>query len=170
MRPSKAVDYAFDEDEARELMGAVTLPHDYRAMLLTKYAADRGTIALAELFSQFIGLANSVVANNREMAEMVLIAEGGMQPHEAEKINLPTLFGALNGVLLAQDVDQAKTCGGCAFRIGSCANQSACTTADVEWCLSGEDQFMCHENLDDAGNPTRKCTGYTQARRKGSRV
>jgi hypothetical protein len=99
------------------------------------------------------------------MIELLLIAEGGMHPHEAERVNLPTLFGAPNGVLLAQGVDQTKTCGGCAFRLGTCANQSPSTTCDADWCSGGEDHFMCHEDLDEAGNPTRKCTGFTQARR-----
>lgn len=165
MTDPKATDYAISDDDARELLGVVTLPHEYRSMLLTKYAAERGTVALAELFSQFIGLANSVVANNREMAEMLLITEAKMHPHEAEKVNLPTLFGALNGVILARGVDQSKTCGGCAFRLGTCANQSPSTTCDADWCSDGEVQFMCHEDLDPAGNPTQKCTGFTQARR-----
>lgn len=165
MTHSKAIDYSIDEADTRELLGIVSLPADYRGMLLTKYVAEHGTAALAELFAQFIGLANSVVANNREMAELLLITEGGMTPNAAEQANLPTIFGALNGILLAEGVDQAKTCGGCAFRLGSCANQSPVTTCDADWCSDGEDQFMCHEDLDDVGKPTRKCTGFTQARK-----
>ncbi|OWK35167.1 hypothetical protein FRUB_10009 [Fimbriiglobus ruber] len=95
-----------------------------------------------------------MVENNREMAELLLITEGGLSPDEAAKANLPTLFGALGGILLTEGVDQAKTCGGCAFRLGTCANQSPSTTCDADWCSHpGEQDFMCHEDLDDQGNP-----------------
>lgn len=166
MNEDKATDYAISPDDARELMGVVTLPHEYRSMVLTNYAAEHGIIALAELFAQFIGLANSVVANNREMLELHLICAHGEYPESAAKLNLPTLFGALNGVALAASVDQTKTCGGCAFRLGTPANQSPVTTCDAGWCSDGEVEFWCHEDLDAKGKPRRKCVGFTQARKR----
>lgn len=170
MGEKKAVDYTIPDEVVADLMGLVRFPHAVRLEVLTAMKGRIGADAILALFSQFIGLANSVIANNREMAEMLLITEGNLHPHQAEKVNLPTLFGALNGTLLAKGVDQSKTCGGCAFRVGTCANQSPSTTCDADWCKDGGEQFMCHEDLDDRGNPTRKCTGYTQARRNRAKA
>lgn len=166
MTERKAIDYDISSKDASELLGACLLPHEFRMMLMEKYLKERGSKALANLFSQFIGMANSVVENNRESLELFLICEKGWMPYEAEKMNLPTIFGALNGIKLAQGIDQSKTCHGCACRIGSLANQSPSTTCDVDYCLQDGDKFMCHENLDDKGNPTRKCVGFTQLKKR----
>ena len=116
-----------------------------------------------ELFSQFIGMANSVIENNREMLELFLITECHVHPYTAEKINLPTLFGALNGIEIAERVEESKTCTGCAFRRGTCANQSPITTIDAKDAVEGDiGQFMCHTDLDDNMEPTHKCIGYAQ--------
>ena len=70
-----------------------------------------------------------------------------MHPQLAEKINLPTLFGALHGVVLAAGVKSDKTCGGCAFRLGTPANQSPITTGDADWYFHpGEGDCLCHED------------------------
>jgi len=156
-------DYDLSVAEAKKLLGAVLLPHEFRMMVLEKYFATHGTRALANLCSQLIGLSNSVVANNREMIEIILTVEGDMHPHSAEKANLPTLFGALNGIVIAQGVDQKKTCAGCAYRIGTPANQSPATTCDADWCDKGGDEdFLCHMNLDDKGEPRGLCAGHAQ--------
>lgn len=36
--------------------------------------------------------------------------------------------------------------------------------------LKGEQQFMCHEDLDEEGRPTRKCRGFKQAKQELSDV
>lgn len=95
---------------------------------------------------------------------MVLI-EHGMHPYSAEKINLPSLFGAMNGVLLAAKVDPKGACHGCAYRLGTAANQSPCTSLDAEYTLQNLDPFMCHADLDDKGEPTRPCVGHRKALR-----
>jgi hypothetical protein len=157
-------DYDISICDAQALRGATLLPNWVRLAALKKYRKERGSDALLNLFSQFIGLANSVVENNRVMAELVLIAEGGINPYKAEKINLPTIHGALNGVVLAASVKQEKTCLGCAFRLGTPANQSPSTTVDAQSCVDDLDgDFMCHENLPSDGEPTRKCIGFAQA-------
>lgn len=156
-------DYNLTPDEAKDLMGICQLPHELRYDALIEYSMPRGRTAMVRLFSHFIGLANSVVANNRDMLELYLITEEGMHPYQAEKINLPTIFGALQGCTLVEGIDQSKTCDTCAFRIGTPANQSPCTTTDADWSISEPDtQFMCHHDVDARGNPTHKCTGYTQ--------
>jgi hypothetical protein len=171
MTQPRATDYRIDPQIARDILGIVTVPADIRREVLCWFRDKYGNEALLDLFAQFIGMANSVAENSREAVETLLVTEGGMQPHEAEKVNLPTMFGALSGILLTEGVDQAKTCGGCAFRLGTWANQSPSTTYDADWCSNpGEDDFHCHENLDVGGNPTRKCTGFTQFRRHRSRT
>lgn len=156
-------DYDFSARDAEDLMGIASLPYQLRFDCLLSMASRRGPGVIAALFAQFIGMANSVVENNREMLELYLITEQGAHPHTAEKINLPTIFGALQGVTIAKGIDQTKTCETCAFRQGTPPNQSPVTTTDADWVLGEPDtKFMCHHDLDEHGNPTRKCTGYTQ--------
>jgi hypothetical protein len=159
MADDKAQDYQLSDADAETLKGIVLLPDEFRRRLLAKLPkAD-----LVHLFSQMIGLANSVVANNREMIELEGIISGELHPDKAHEINLPTLFGALCGVALANAVDGNKTCGGCAYRLGTPANQSPVTTCDADWCdKGGGHDFMCHEDLDDSGNPKHICRGYAQ--------
>jgi hypothetical protein len=94
------------------------------------------------------------------MIETVFITEGNLHPHEAEKINLPTILGALQGRELAEGIEQDKLCSGCAFRIGAAANQCLSTTSDAHYCVEDSDHFYCHINLDDKGEPTNACAGY----------
>lgn len=160
----KACDYRLSDADADALAGVALLPVDMRTEILTRYLAASGSIALVNLFAKFIGLANSVVQNNRGMIEVILIGEGDMHPYQAEKANLPTIFGALQGVKLANSVQPKAACQGCAYRLGTMANQSPATTGDAAWCASdsyGED-FMCHERLDEAGQPRRVCIGHAQ--------
>jgi hypothetical protein len=49
--------------------------------------------------------------------------------------------------------------------MGSHANQSPATTADGDWCgHEGEANFMCHEDLDANGEPTKACAGWARLR------
>lgn len=57
----KALDYRISREHADELMGICGLPHEFRLMRL-KQLFEKEPKAALELFSQFIGLANSVVA------------------------------------------------------------------------------------------------------------
>jgi hypothetical protein len=167
-------DYLMSDKVAEELKGIVLLSDEHRILALERFLALYGTTALVKLSSQFIGLANSVVYNNREMIELLGITQGGDHPYTAEKYNLPTIFGALCGVALANSVDQSKTCPGCAYRRGTSANQSPCTTSDADLCeTDGEPDFLCHEKLDAAGKATKLCAGHAQRtkhRRKRGRA
>lgn len=165
----RAREYAFSTDDAADLKGAVLLPLDVRKQLLTMYGDKHGDAALVNLFAQFIGLANSVIENANESLWLLGITKGGLSEREAEQINTPTLFGALQGVELAARVDQSKTCQGCAFRLGTLANQSPSTTSDVHWCLGDDDRFMCHEHLDAGGTPNTLCVGYQQVMKRKAR-
>lgn len=159
----RCTDYRISAATAREMKGVVLLPADMRLIFLRRYAEQHGADALAQLFAQFIGMANSVVENNREMIELLGITHGGDHPYTAEKYNLPTIFGALCGVELAEGVNPRGACAGCAFRIGTCANQSPVTTIDADWCgRDGGHDFLCHERLNDKGTPTTRCVGFAR--------
>jgi hypothetical protein len=167
MSDPRAATYSLSKADAEWLAGLVGLPVDVRAEVLTKYAAQLGMEALVNLFAQFIGLANSVVSNSADAIEVFAIIEGDMHPYTSEKLNLPTIFGACNGAIIAHGIDASQLCAGCAFRLGTFANQSASTTCDADWCSHpGETPFMCHMDLDDQGEPTKGCAGFAQLRAK----
>lgn len=158
--------YSITPTDADMLLGAAMVPGELRAFLLRQYADNHGTEALIGLFGEFIGLTHRLAAAAEEAATVILITEG-LDPHEAERVNTPTLMGALQGIMLADGVDRSKTCGGCAFRLGTVANMSPCTTADAADCVPASgSMFMCHENMDEKGKPTKACAGWAQARNK----
>jgi hypothetical protein len=160
-------DYRMTDEDAAQILGVSSLPHDIRVLALKRYAATWGQPALIELFSSMLGMANSVIENCKEHAQDILVTHYGCYPEEAEKINFPTLFGAAAGVKLANANKAKNTCHGCAFRHGTVANQCASTTSDADYCLDGASgDFMCHENLDDAGEPTKICRGYANIRKQ----
>lgn len=161
-----ATDYRMTAADAEALAGVVLLPADLRRQALELYLARNSLSALIDLFAQVLGMANAVAENARAMVELILMEEG-MHPHEAEKANLPTMYGALQGVLLSDGVDQRGTCAGCAYRLGTPANTSPITTLDASHCQSELALFNCHERLDAAGNPTKPCVGHRQALRLG---
>lgn len=168
MSELRAIDYAMSDADTNELKGTVQFPFDLRVLALTQYAEKYGTPAIVNLFAQFIGLANSVVANNREMIELLGIIEGGEHPYTAEKYNLPSIFGALCGVNLANSIDPNRACHGCAYRLGTCANQSPSTTCDADYAAADSFDFFCHERLDENDKPNTLCIGH--ALRKKDRV
>lgn len=159
-----AVDYDIGAQHAELLFGIATLPAVEREHALMAFTYRAGPQAIFDLFAQFIGLANSVALNAREQAES-LLTEHGVHPYTAEKINMPNILGALNGLVLVPGIDPAPLCHGCAFRKGSIANQCMPTTMDAELCSEpGEQPFMCHEDMDAQGNPTAGCRGFAQRR------
>ncbi len=159
-------DYSMSVPDAEWLSGTVCLPLGIRRLSLARFAEQFGTAALVEAFAQFIGLSSSVVANGADMCSMQRIIDGSEHPDRHEdRVNMPTPFGALQGVLLASKANSINACGTCAFRLGSIANQSPITTCDADWCGHlGESAFMCHEDCDDAGEPTKACAGWAQLR------
>ncbi|KRU60506.1 hypothetical protein AN450_23745 [Pseudomonas aeruginosa] len=144
------------------LAGAVLLPADLRRQVLEKMAAQRDPATMLDLFAQVLGMANAVAENCRAMVELILI-ERGEHPHTAEQANLPTMFGALQGVVLAATVNPRGTCAGCAYRLGTPANTSPVTTSDAIYCRQELSRFYCHADLDDQGNPVRTCVGHAKA-------
>lgn len=141
-------DYQISAADAHELAGAVLLPADLRRQVLEKMAAHRDPATMLDLFAQVLGMANAVAENCRAMVELILI-ERGEHPHTAEQANLPTMFGALQGVVLAATVNPRGTCAGCAYRLGTPANTSPVTTSDAIYCRQELSRFYCHADLDD---------------------
>ncbi len=170
MPPSEMTDelscgYAIPAPLAGVLKGIVSMPTGGRHQALQQLAAQLGPDGFINLFAQFIGLSNQVAENAREHAQAMLVEEG-LHPYTAEKINMPSLVGALQGVQLADGVDTSSLCHGCAFRRGSVANTCSPTTADADWCSQpNERPFMCHVDLDGNGEPTQACRGFAQRRR-----
>lgn len=165
-----AAPYTLTPEDADVLLVLVSASTAGRQAVMEHFLGSQPPAAVARLFSEFIGLAKSTVENCREMAELLLITEGNVQPTQAEKINMPTLVGALNGVRLADGVSEEGLCAGCAFRLGTVANQSPVTTTDAADCSEiGGQTFLCHEDLDDRGQPFKGCRGFAQARAQQKR-
>jgi hypothetical protein len=134
-----------------------------RIELLTTFMNRLGEKSLIETFAQFIGMANSVAENCAAMSDQVLIEECGVHPDKFTSVNMPTILGALQGVVLASGCEPAGACHGCAYRLGSIANQSPIATSDAAYMAFNSKGFMCHAYTDDAGEPTRICVGHARA-------
>lgn len=161
-----ATDYAIAAADAEDLLGVVLVPADMRRQALERMSAQRTADQMLELFAQVLGMANAVAENCRAMVELILVTDGGMHPHTAEQANLPSMFGALQGVLLATGVDPRGTCAGCAYRLGSPANTSPITTTDARHCQQELTKFFCHAEFDEAGEPVKQCIGHAKALRQ----
>ncbi|HEP1207465.1 TPA: hypothetical protein QEN11_22660 [Stenotrophomonas maltophilia] len=160
-----ATDHNIHPDLAIELRAIAAVPMDLRRPALRRLAAKIGNAAMVDLFGEFIGLANQVARNAREQAEDLLLLQGHVWPHEAERVNMPCVLGALNGIVLAAGIDPSLLCGGCAFRAGTVANQCLPTTQDADYCSTpGERPFLCHEAVDERGNAISACRGFAQRR------
>lgn len=165
-----ATDYTLTTEEANFLTMLVCVRQPERLALLEQRRRTHGVDATITLLAQAIGMANSVVANNREMIELLLITKGGEHPYTAEQANLPTMLGALQGVEIVAGIDPARTCEGCAYRLGTAANQSPVTSSDAKYVLEVPTDFLCHEDVDDHGNPKHLCRGFAQARKQRTAV
>lgn len=165
VRKSVNTDYSLSPADAEELMGASLLPGEFRKKILMNYGQKHGMQELVRLFTAFIGLSNSVVANTREQFELYLINECNHNPILAEKINLPDIPGALEGVSIAQAGNE-KMCGSCAFRLGTPANQCHPTTIDAKQSAQDCELFACHESLNEKGEPTRPCAGWAKTQQE----
>lgn len=160
---SENAEYSMTPADATDLAAMVTLDLAGRREALGRYVQQQGAVRLVELFAQFIGMANSVAANCAEMSDMVLITECGVHPDKFTSVNLPTILGACQGVVLAGKCDPAGACYGCAYRLGSIANQSPIATADADYMAHDQTGFLCHAYVDELGEPTRVCVGHAKA-------
>lgn len=163
-RPMDNLSYSLNAEEAKYIGELVipTMPKDMRLELLSNYKNKFGTAALMNLIVEFFAVAASVESNMRESVELFLVTDCHQHPHDAEKINLPTLMGAAKGSQHAVGPFPGQ-CHGCAFRLGSYANQSLVTMIDAADCVADMDQFNCHINTDSKGEPTNPCVGYLRS-------
>lgn len=168
--------YTLSRKDAEYLAAVTLMPTDMRFELLQRYRKENGQDALLNLFVEFIGLANSVEQNSCERIQSVAVEYLKMPQVDAERLNLPTIFGALDGSGLAVESPTKGMCGGCAFRRGSIANQCLNTVFDAKEAIQSKDEmFMCHENGCSGGNATKLCAGFANSvkspkRRKVARV
>lgn len=141
--------YNIDARDQKELQSIILMDDELRKKLLGKYLREHGSLKLINLFSQFIGMANSVVANCHDTAN-----ESVKKYVPAEmSINMPSLLGACYGAKNARLSKLTTMCDTCAFRIGTIANQSESTQLDMEECGMSDGDFLCHEK-------DHKCIGY----------
>ncbi|WP_162235686.1 hypothetical protein [Pseudomonas congelans] len=157
------IEYNMTRSDASDLAGIAQLDLAMRREALTRYLRLNGSQRLVEFTAQLIGLANSVAENCAEMSDQVLIEECGVHPDKFTGVNLPTIIGACQGVLIASKCDPAGACHGCAYRLGSIANQSPITTCDAEFMAHDQKGFMCHAHFDEQGEPTKVCVGHAKA-------
>lgn len=156
-------EYSMSQSDAQDLAGIAQLDLPMRRQALTKYLQLNGSQRLVEFMAQLIGMANSVASNCAEMSDQVLIIECGVHPDKFTGVNLPTIIGACQGVMIANKCDPAGACHGCAYRLGSIANQSPITTCDAEFMAHDPKGFLCHAHLDGDGEPTKVCVGHAKA-------
>lgn len=156
-------EYSMSRDDATDLAGIAQFAFEMRRETLTVYLQRNGSQRLVELMAQLVGMANSVAENCAEMSGQVLIEECGVPPDKFERVNLPTIIGACQGVLSVSKCDPKGACHGCAYRLGSIANQSPITTCDAEFMAHDRKGFMCHAHLDEVGDPTKVCVGHAKA-------
>jgi hypothetical protein len=156
-------EYSMARDDATDLASIAQFDLAMRREALTSYLQRNGSLRLVEFMAQLIGMANSVAANCSEMSDQVLITECGVHPDKFTSVNLPTIIGACQGVMIASKCDPKGACHGCAYRLGSIANQSPITTSDAEFMAHDRKGFMCHAYLGGDGEPTKVCVGHAKA-------
>lgn len=156
-------EYSMTPSDAVHIANIALLDLPMRRECLTYYLEKNGMNCLVDLFAQFIGMANSVAENCAETSDQVLIEECGVHPDKFASVNLPTIIGACQGVMIASRCDPAGACYGCAYRLGSIANQSPIATCDADFMAHDQKGFLCHAHLDDQGEPIRSCVGHAKA-------
>jgi hypothetical protein len=163
-----ATKYNLTDAEAELVAALALIPADVRVDLLRRHADKHGAEAVLRLFAQVVGAANSVIANCREMAELHAVVSGIIHPERAHQLNMPTLAGAMAGVKLANTVKPKSLCEGCAYRLGTPANQSPPTVEDAGWSVDCNEDFLCHVRVDELERPSQVCAGHAQAVRRVS--
>lgn len=143
---------------------------DARRLIVEQAARGMTKHELGEVLIHLVELSEQVIGNAEEHAIGMLIAEGNMHPHQAEKINFPSLKGAALGLAAAECVAadaRQRLCDGCAYRQGTVANQCMPTQTDAQWAIDLDHDFSCHINgYDEATDTsTQPCVGHVHAKR-----
>ncbi len=123
---------------------------------------ERTNAELKDLLGNVLKLAESISNNCKEWLEVTATIHADIHPYQAEKLNCPTLRGALSAAVTIPRVPISETCETCAFRVGSPANQTEAVAEDVLIALEdGGKAFFCHDYEGD--KPTHPCRGYLEA-------
>tara|TARA_A100001391_G_scaffold169507_2_gene130384 strand:- start:381 stop:926 length:546 start_codon:yes stop_codon:yes gene_type:complete len=156
--------------EARDALHQVAFAdsREERLEILLRYAVKESAEALLELFVDLAELSEQVVENGKQHAIDLLIQETDLHPYSAEKLNYPSLKGALVGLKAVERVPahaRERPCLGCAYRAGTVANQCFDTQQDTDSVLESSHSFLCHaRGTDEAtGEPTKPCIGHVYA-------
>lgn len=143
-------DYELSPQQAEWLKAVILLPREMRVEALNKFSGNFGSLGVLLAFADFIGLANSVIAHGASFLPNMVRASGVEWP-EGKGLNLPTIFGALEGIGIANHAKEM--CHDCAFRQGTAPNQTTNTIYDTEYCAT----FLCHIKPDQPA-----CAGWIQ--------
>lgn len=135
------------------------------AMLKGETSLPRRTNAeLVNLLRQTLLLSKSIGENCREWLELCAIIHGDVHPYQAEKLNIPTVEGALAAAIVIPGVSCEGMCATCAFRVGSPANQTENTAEDIMGCLDDGEPFYCHD-VEDPAQSKKPCRGFIAAKK-----
>lgn len=138
------------------------MPNNQYYQLDVVYAvALKNIVAVSTDCRQSLGMANSVVQNCQKAAELFVSKNTDVHPYITAQMNLPTMLGACMIASLNAKCHllPSGACHGCAYRIGSVANQSESATDNAAYALIDRAGFMCHVELDNEDEPVRACEG-----------
>lgn len=148
--------------DATVLLSVSEMGEVERCAVIEGYLDDK--THAARLISALIGVTDSIAENSRECVEVFAISGANLlHPNSAEKLNLPSFQGAMTGVVLSTLIGDSSVCKSCAFAKGAPANQCPTTTVDATDCVAGEDEFYCHQGIQDGDAPKKLCRGYLAA-------
>jgi len=149
--------YNIGRDDAVYLLALMNNPD---AIKMTRSEED-----LKGLLVNVLKLAETISENCREWLELAGIVHGDMHPYQAEKLNIPTLIGALSSAITVPRVDTSDCCHSCAFRVGSSANMTEAVASDVMDCMTDGTVFYCHHKVDEnfETKPKHSCRGFVAA-------
>lgn len=152
--------YALTEEESDHLTILHVSPNDLRHELLTKWRKQFGVKYVDSLFVKFLAVSKSVGEGVPKAVTTYLVREHEYTANQANRMNLPSIHGALIGAAIAQEPCKGM-CADCAYRKGSLPNMSFATTYEAQFKDDGV-PFMCHHHMDDNDEPTKVCAGYTK--------
>lgn len=107
----------------------------------------------AVIIANILAMSQSVISNISDELERELISSGKMS--NDQRLNMPSLAGAAMGSKMA-NTEKGKC--GCAFKLGSFANQCEATVFSAGL----GDEFFCHQK-----GKKKLCKGWIRAKGQG---
>jgi hypothetical protein len=159
--------YKPDNAGAEALAALSVLSYEDRLSQIKRLRREHGIEWVLRLFNDTIGMANSVTDNSHEMVKFVALMNADLHQQDVDKISLPSMLGAAMGAAAAALCEDVKVCDGCAFKIGSIANQCVPTQADVRHITADDGRFLCHVDGLEGDKPTQACKGWAVVQKRG---